>query len=56
MINEKIEKPMLYAQSQKEKFVLPTANKRCNISSKGSVLSGRNDAEVGPVNFSHVST
>ena len=30
--------------------VLPTARYRCNISSKGAVLPGRNDAQIGPVN------
>ena len=27
--------------------VLPTARQRCDISSKGAVLSGPNDAEMG---------
>ena len=30
--------------------VLPTARHRCNISSKGAVLPGRNDAEMVPAN------
>ena len=30
--------------------LLPTARHRCDISSKGSVLPGRNDAEMGPAN------
>ena len=34
----------------KSDAVLPTARHRCNISSKGAVLSGRNDAEMGPAN------
>ena len=32
----------------KSDTVLPTARHRCNISSKGVVLLGRNDAEMGP--------
>ena len=37
----------------KSDTVLPTARRRCNISSKGAVLRGRNDAEVGPANSLH---
>ena len=40
----------------KSDAVLPTARQRCNISSKGAVLPGRNDAEMGPANSLHVST
>ena len=36
--------------------VLPTTRHRCNISSKGAVLPGRNDAEMGPKNSLHAST
>ena len=32
----------------KSDTVLPTARHRCDISSKGAVLPGRNDAEMGP--------
>ena len=35
--------------------MLPAAHHRCNISSKGAVLPGRNDAEMGPVNSLHAS-
>ena len=35
--------------------VLPTARHRCDISSKGAVLPGRNDAEMGPANLLHTS-
>ena len=35
--------------------VLPTARHRCDISSKGAVLPGRNDAEMGPANSLHTS-
>ena len=35
--------------------VLPTARHRCGISSKGAVLPGRNDAEMGPANSLHAS-
>ena len=35
--------------------VLPTARHRCDISSKGAVLPGRNDAEMGPANSLHAS-
>ena len=35
--------------------VLPTARHRCEISSKGAVLPGRNDAEKGPANSLHAS-
>ena len=38
----------------KSDTVLPTARHRCDISSKGAVLPGRNDAEIGPVNLLHV--
>ena len=34
----------------KSDTVLPTARHRCDISSKGAVLPGRNDAEMGPAN------
>ena len=34
--------------------VLPTARHRCDIS-KGAVLPGRNDAEMGPANSLHAS-
>ena len=33
--------------------VLPTARYRCDISFKGAVLPGRNDAEIGPANSLH---
>ena len=37
--------------------ILPTALHRCDISSKGAVLPGRNDAEMmGPANSLHAST
>ena len=39
----------------KSDTVLPTARHRCNISSKGAVLPGRNDAEMGPANSLHAS-
>ena len=35
--------------------MLPTARYRCDISSKGAVLPGRNDAEMGPANSLHAS-
>ena len=35
----------------KSDTVLPTARHRCDISSKGAVLPGRNDAEMGPRKF-----
>ena len=35
--------------------MLPTARHRCNISSNGAVLPGRNDAEMGPANSLHAS-
>ena len=35
--------------------MLPTARHRCDISSKGAVLPGRNDAEMGPANSLHAS-
>ena len=34
---------------------LPTARHRCDISSNGAVLPGRNDAEMGPANSLHAS-
>ena len=34
---------------------VPTARHFCNISSKGNMLLGHNDAEMGPVNFLHAS-
>ena len=37
----------------KSDTVLPTARHRCDISSKGAVLPGRNDAETGPANSLH---
>ena len=40
----------------KSDAVLPSARHRCNISSKGAVLPGRNDAEMDPVNSLHDST
>ena len=39
----------------KSDTVLPTARHRCDISSKGAVLPGRNDAEMGPANSLHAS-
>ena len=39
----------------KSDTVLPTARHRCDISSKGAVLPGRNDAEMGPDNSLHAS-
>ena len=39
----------------KSDAVLPTARHRCDISSKGAMLPGRNDAEMGPANSLHVS-
>ena len=33
--------------------VLPTARHRCDISLKGAVFPGRNDAEMGPANSLH---
>ena len=39
----------------KSDTVLPTARHRCNISSKGAVLPGRNDAAMGPANSLHAS-
>ena len=39
----------------KSDIVLPTARHRCDISSKGAVLPGRNDAEMGPANSLHAS-
>ena len=40
----------------KTNTVLPTACHRCDISLKGAVLPGRNEAEVGPVNSLDAST
>ena len=37
----------------KSDTVLPTAHHRCDISSKGAVLPGRNDEEMGPANSLH---
>ena len=34
---------------------LPTDRHRCNISSTGAVLPGRNNAEMGPANSLHAS-
>ena len=39
----------------KSDAVLSAARHRCNISSKGAVLPGRNDAEMGPANSLHAS-
>ena len=39
----------------KSDTVLPTARHRCDISSNGAVLPGRNDAEMGPTNSLHAS-
>ena len=39
----------------KSDTVLPTARHRCDISSKGAVLLGRNDAEMGPAKSLHAS-
>ena len=39
----------------KSNTVLPTARHRCGISSKGAVLPGCNDAEIGPANLLHAS-
>ena len=36
--------------------VLPTARHRCDISSKGAVVLGRDDMEMGPANSLHAST
>ena len=41
--------------SIKSDTVLPAARHRCDISSKGAVLPGRNDAEMGPANSLHAS-
>ena len=35
-------------ESVKSDVLSPTARHRCNISSIGAVLPGRNDAEMGP--------
>ena len=39
----------------KSRTFLPTVRHRCNISSKGAMLPGRNDAEIGPVNSLNAS-
>ena len=39
----------------KSDTVLPTARHRCDVSSNGAVLPGRNDAEMGPANSLHAS-
>ena len=39
----------------KSDIMLPTACHRCSISSKGAVLLGCNDAEVGPADSLHAS-
>ena len=39
----------------KSDTVLPTARYRCDISSKGAVLPGYNEAEMGPANSLHAS-
>ena len=39
--------------SIKSDIVLPMAGHRCDISSKGAVLPGCNDAEMGPANSVH---
>ena len=44
------------ARAVKSDTVLPTARHRCNISSKGVVLLGCNDAEIGPANSFHSSS
>ena len=40
----------------KSNTVLPTACYRCNASSNEAVLSGRNNAEMGPANSLHASS
>ena len=35
--------------------MLPTAHRCCDISSKGAMLPGCNDVEMGPTNSLHVS-
>ena len=40
---------------QSNQTVSPTARHCCDISSKGAVLLGRNDAEIGPANSLHAS-
>ena len=40
----------LNLETVKSDTVLPTARHRCDVSSKGAVLRGRNDAEMGPAN------
>ena len=39
----------------KSDTVLLTARHRCDISSKGAMLPGRDDAEMGPANLLHAS-
>ena len=39
----------------KSDTVLPTARHHCNITLKGGVLLGRNDAEMGPAYLLHAS-
>ena len=39
----------------KSNAVLPMARHCCDISSKGAVLPGRNDVEMGPANSLHAS-
>ena len=34
---------------------IATASHRCDITSNGAVLSGRNNAEMGPANLIHAS-
>ena len=42
-------------ESVKSDTVVPTAHRRCDIFSKGAVLPGRNDAEMGPANALYAS-
>ena len=42
-------------QRVKSHTVLPMARHRCDISSKGAVLPGRNDVEKGPANSLYTS-
>ena len=44
-----------FLRNEKSDRVLPTARHHCDISSKGAVLPGRNDAEMGPANSLHAS-
>ena len=39
----------------KSTIVSPTTRHRCNICSKGAVLPGRNDVELGTANLLHAS-